>query len=65
MSSAVAQSVIAAAAVTLTGIGIWFSYNYRRQLRVKIADRRFEAYAALWEISGQLRKSVAVNADDR
>ena len=63
MSNTIAGLVIAAATVILTGIGIWFSHNYRRQLRVKLADRRLEAYAALWEISGKLRSSVAVGAD--
>jgi hypothetical protein len=61
MSNAIAQSVIAAGTVLLSGIGIWVAHNYRRQLRVKLADRRFEAYTALWEISGQIRVSKAAD----
>jgi hypothetical protein len=63
MFSTVAQIIIAAAAVLLTAIGTWIAQDHRRQLRVKLADRRYEAYASLWEISGQIRVRSADKAD--
>lgn len=35
----------------LGGVGLWFTHNYRRQLKVKLADRTFDAYARLWEVT--------------
>ena|SRR5215469_12346160 len=63
MSSVVAQSVIAAAAVVLSGVGLWAAQNYRRQLRVKLAEQLFKAYISLWEITGQLTMRTAVTMD--
>lgn len=35
----------------LGGVGLWFAHSYRRQLRVKLVDRTFDAYARLWEVT--------------
>lgn len=32
-------------------IGLWLAYNYRRQVRLKLADRQVDAYMALWKIT--------------
>jgi hypothetical protein len=32
-------------------VGLWLAYNYRRQVRLKLADRQLDAYMALWRIT--------------
>ena len=32
-------------------VGLWLAYNYRRQIRLKLADRQVDAYMALWKIT--------------
>jgi hypothetical protein len=32
-------------------VGLWLAYNYRRQVRLKLADRQVDAYMALWKIT--------------
>jgi ABC-type transport system substrate-binding protein len=32
-------------------VGLWLSYNYRRQVRIKLADRQVDAYMSLWKIT--------------
>lgn len=32
-------------------VGLWLAYNYRRQVRLKLADRQVDAYMALWQIT--------------
>jgi hypothetical protein len=40
-------------ATTLLGIvGVYFSYNHGRQLRLSLASRRLAAYSKLWEATG-------------
>lgn len=42
----------------LVGIGIYLAHNLRRQLQLKIVDRRLESYARLWglmEVAGPWR----------
>ena len=63
MSSVITQFITAAAAIVLSGVGLWFAHSYRRQLRIKLSDQVFQAYASLWEITGQFRMSRAETAD--
>jgi hypothetical protein len=35
----------------LVGIGLYLANNFRRQLHLKMADRRLEAYSRLWEVT--------------
>jgi hypothetical protein len=32
-------------------VGLWLAYNYRRQVRLKLADRQVDAYMSLWKIT--------------
>lgn len=51
MPELLAQSGQVLATFFLGGVGLWFAHNYRRQLKVKLVDRTFEAYARLWEVT--------------
>lgn len=37
--------------VFLGVVGLWLAYNYRRQVRLKLADRQVDAYMDLWKIT--------------
>jgi hypothetical protein len=32
-------------------VGLWLGYNYRRQVRLKLAERQVDSYLALWRIT--------------
>jgi hypothetical protein len=36
-------------AVVLGLVGLWLAHNYRRQIRIRLAERQTDAYARLWE----------------
>ncbi|MFI0445504.1 hypothetical protein [Actinomadura sp. 6N118] len=60
---------IQAVGTALVGlIGLWFANNYRRQLRVRLSDRRIQAYARLWEptvIATPMRSERPLTKADR
>ena len=37
--------------IFLGAIGLWLTYNFRRQVRLKLADRQLDAYMSLWKIT--------------
>ncbi len=39
------------ATIFLGVVGLWLAYNYRRQVRLKLADWQVDAYMTLWKIS--------------
>jgi hypothetical protein len=39
-----------AATVFLGFVGLWLAHNYRRQLRLKLAERQVDAYLELWKL---------------
>ncbi|WP_051173776.1 hypothetical protein [Amycolatopsis orientalis] len=43
--------VQAAGTVLLGLVGLWFAHNYRRQIRLKLAERQVEAYVRLWALT--------------
>lgn len=49
MSAAWADVILTA---ILTVAGLWLARSYGRQIRVSLANRRLDAYAALWERTG-------------
>jgi hypothetical protein len=46
------EVIVAAAAVVVSLIGLYFANNYRLQARIQLAEARRAAYAKLWEITG-------------
>ncbi|HXN02422.1 MAG TPA: hypothetical protein VN973_11110 [Candidatus Dormibacteraeota bacterium] len=36
--------------LALTGAGLYFAYNHRRQVQLQITDHRLSAYAGLWSL---------------
>ena len=46
------NELIGAATLVVTAVGLWFAYNYSRQMALKLSETRLEAYSRLWEISG-------------
>lgn len=40
----------AATTAILAGIGLWLAHNYRRQVGLKLVERRIDAYMRLWAI---------------
>jgi hypothetical protein len=44
--------IIGAATVVVTAVGLWLANSYRRQISLKLAQTRLEAYSHLWEITG-------------
>ncbi|MEV4313859.1 hypothetical protein [Actinocrispum sp. NPDC049592] len=41
----------AAGTVLLGLVGLWFAHNYRRQIRLKLAERQVESYMRLWGLT--------------
>jgi hypothetical protein len=49
-------------------VGLWLAYNYRRQVRLKLADRQVDAYMALWKITAiaaHMRKTPLDHAEQQ
>jgi len=46
------NELIGAATLVVSAVGLWFAYNYSRQMALKLSETRLEAYSGLWEISG-------------
>ncbi len=46
------NELIGAATLVVTAVGLWFAYNYSRQMALKLSETRLEAYSRLWEITG-------------
>ena len=38
-----------AGTIFLGAVGLWLGYNYRRQVRLKLAHRQLDAYMSLWK----------------
>jgi hypothetical protein len=34
-------------------VGLWLAHNYRRQIKLKLAERQADAYSRLWELTGR------------
>jgi hypothetical protein len=49
VSKAIITGVQAVATIILTGVGVFLVHNWRRQLELKMVDKRLEAYSSLWE----------------
>jgi hypothetical protein len=45
-------------------VGLWLAYNYRRQVRLKLADRQVDAYMALWKITATAAHTRKTPLDD-
>ena len=43
--------VQAAGTVLLGLVGLWFAHSYRRQIRLKLAERQVESYLRLWSLT--------------
>lgn len=48
---AITTWVQAAGTVLLGLVGLWFAHNYRRQIRLKLAERQVESYMRLWTLT--------------
>jgi hypothetical protein len=57
------SAVVPLLAVAATLIGVWFANNYRRQMNIKLAEGRREAYARLWVLTG-LAAPTRLNASE-
>jgi hypothetical protein len=61
VSTTVFNAVIGVLSLALVGIGLYLAHNLRRQLQLKMVDRRADAYSRLWEIlkvSGPWRREI-------
>jgi hypothetical protein len=52
MTDTVLRSVELAISSLLVVVGLYLAHNFRRQLQLKMADRRAEAYGRLWALMG-------------
>lgn len=41
----------AAGAILLGLVGLWLANNYRRQIRLKLAERQVDSYIRLWRLT--------------
>lgn len=41
----------AAGAILLGLVGLWLANNYRRQIRLKLAERQVDSYIRLWKLT--------------
>jgi hypothetical protein len=48
---AITTWVQAAGTVLLGFVGLWFAHSYRRQIRLKLAERQVESYMRLWTLT--------------
>ena len=46
------ELITSATTLLVTAVGLWFAYNYRPQMTLKLSETRLKAYSRLWEISG-------------
>jgi len=46
------ELITSATTILVTAVGLWFAYNYRLQMTLKLSETRLKAYSRLWEISG-------------
>lgn len=56
------------AAVVFVGlVGLWLAHNYRRQVRLKLAERQVEAYLRLWTLTAVAtpERRTPLDADER
>lgn len=44
--------VQAAGTAFLGAVGVWLAHNYRRQVKLKLAERQADSYVRLWELTG-------------
>jgi hypothetical protein len=50
-ANSVVTILATAVGVVLTGAGLYFAYNHRRQVQLQITEHRLQAYAGLWSIT--------------
>jgi hypothetical protein len=48
---AITTWVQAAGTLLLGLVGLWFAHNYRRQIRLKLAERQVDSYMRLWALT--------------
>lgn len=48
---AITTWIQAGGTVLLGFVGLWFAHNYRRQIRLKLAERQVESYMRLWTLT--------------
>jgi hypothetical protein len=58
-----AISIQLAGTVFLGLVGLWLAHNYRRQIRLKLADRQVDAYMRLWKLTSVATPSRATPLD--
>jgi hypothetical protein len=71
MANAAVTLFTAGVTAALTIVGLYLAHGYRRQVRMRLADRRLESYGKLWalmEIASPHREDVGeepISADER
>ena len=56
-----ALEIIVSSVITLTGL--YLAYSFNRQQRLKVAEKRVDAYRELWQVTGPARPSRLDPAD--
>jgi len=48
-------------------VGLWVAHNYRRQIRLKLAERQVDAYTTLWTTTGSAtpERTTPLDRDER
>lgn len=54
MADLLSQAAFALGGLLLSAVGLWIAHSFRRQMRLKLTDQLYAAYAALWELTGRL-----------
>ena len=52
-----------AGTISLGLVGLWVAYNYRHQIRLKLAERQVDAYISLWKLTAIATPSRATPLD--
>jgi hypothetical protein len=52
-----------AGAIFLGLVGLWLAHNYRRQIRLKLAERQVDAYVRLWKLTAVATPSQSTSLD--
>jgi hypothetical protein len=69
-ANAVVTILATVVGVVLTGAGLYFAYNHRRQVQLQITETRLKAYAGLWsmmEVAAPMRtpNGGSLSAEER
>ena len=52
-----------AGAIFVGFVGLWLAHNYRRQIRLKLAERQVDAYVDLWKLTAGATPSQTAQLD--